>query len=79
MFFDHGYFMGGMHGMWWVFWLVVAVVVAVAIWAPQRQRRSSADEASPRDILQRRLARGEITPEAYEQAKALLDRDAPRN
>jgi putative membrane protein len=78
MFFDHGYFMGGMHGMWWVFWLVVAVVVALAVWSPQRQRRSPDDDASPLDILQRRLARGEITPEAYEQARALLERDAPK-
>jgi uncharacterized membrane protein len=27
-------------------------------------------------VLQRRLASGEITPEEYEQRKALLDRDA---
>ena len=75
MFFDHGYFMGGMHALWWIFWLVVVVAV-IAFWAPSRRRRSSDADSSPLDILQRRLARGEITPEAYEQAKALLERDA---
>jgi putative membrane protein len=78
MFFDHGYFMGGMHPMWWMVWLVVALVVILAVWSPQRRRRPSEDSASPLDILQRRLARGEVTPEAYEQAKALLDRDATK-
>lgn len=78
MFFDHGDFMGGMHAMWWVFWLVVALVVSLAVWSPQRRHRPSGDGASPLDILQRRLARGEMTPEAYEQAKAILDRDATK-
>jgi putative membrane protein len=78
MFFDHGYFMGGMHVIWWVFWLIVAVAI-IAIWSPGRGRRSSDADAAPLDILQRRLARGEITPEAYEQAKALLDRDAGKS
>ncbi len=71
MFFDHGYYMGGMHTFWWVFWLGIAVY---AIWLPgQRARRS--ERESPHELLQRRLAKGDITPEAYEQAKALLDRD----
>ncbi len=77
MFFDHGYFMGGMHAIWWVFWLVV--VVAIAIWSPARVRRKSDADAVPLDILQRRLAHGEITPEAYEQAKALLERDVGKS
>lgn len=78
MFFDHGYFMGGMHAIWWIFWLVV-VVVALAIWSPTFVRRTSGADAVPLDILQRRLARGEISPEAYEQAKALLKRDAGKS
>ncbi|HMN94063.1 MAG TPA: SHOCT domain-containing protein [Hydrogenophaga sp.] len=78
MYFDHGYFMGGMHAIWWVFWLVV-VVAFIAIWSPARGRRSSDADAAPLDILKRRLARGEITPEAYQQAKDLLERDADKS
>ena len=75
MYFDHGYYMGGMHAFWWFFWLILVVVLAIADWSP-RQRSRRSDRESPHELLQRRLAKGEITPEAYEQAKALLDRDA---
>ena len=27
MFYDGGYFMGGMHGLWWVFWLALIGVL----------------------------------------------------
>ena len=74
MFFDHGYYMGGMHTFWWVFWLILLSIAVYAIWSPgQRAQRS--ERESPHELLQRRLAKGDITPEAYEQAKALLDRD----
>jgi putative membrane protein len=74
MYFDHGYYMGGMHAFWWFFWLILVVVLAIAVWSPRRGARRTERE-SPQELLQRRLAKGEITPEAYEQAKALLDRD----
>jgi putative membrane protein len=77
MFYDSGY-MAGMHGMWWVFWLVVVL----GVWALTRSgvcgHRSRAKE-TPHQVLQRRLASGDITPEQYEARKALLDRDAPGN
>jgi putative membrane protein len=77
MFFDHGYYMGGMHTFWWIFWLILVAVLVFAVWSPQRGSGRSGGE-SPRDILKRRLAKGEITPEAYEQTKALLERDSDR-
>lgn len=77
MFFDHGYYMGGMHTYWWIFWLLVLVVLVYAVWSPDRRRRRPGKE-SPMKILQRRLANGEITPEAYEKAKALLNRDVDK-
>lgn len=77
MFFDYGYYMGGMHTLWWVFWLVLLVGLVYAVWSPDRRRRRQ-DKESPLEILQRRLAKGEITPEAYEKAKALLDRDVDK-
>ncbi len=78
MFFDHGYFMGGMHTFWWFFWLILMIAVVYAVWSQQRRSRRSERE-SPHDLLQRRLAKSEITPEAYEHAKALLDRDAGKH
>ncbi|QKO23404.1 SHOCT domain-containing protein [Rhodoferax sp. BAB1] len=74
MYFDHGYYMGGMHALWWVFWLILVVALVYTGWSPQR-RAGRRERESPHELLQRRLARGEITPEAYEQAKTLLDRD----
>ncbi|MBA4260722.1 MAG: hypothetical protein C0443_01495 [Comamonadaceae bacterium] len=70
--------MGGMHAFWWVFWLILVLVVAYTVWSP-RQRSQRPDSESPHELLQRRLAKGEITPEAYEQAKALLDRDSGKH
>jgi putative membrane protein len=75
MWFEHGAYMGGMHAFWWLFWLVLVVAVVVVLWSPRQRSRRSGHE-SPHELLQRRLAKGEISPEAYEQAKALLDRDA---
>lgn len=75
MYFGDGYFMGGMHALWWLFWLGLIIVLWVTIGRPGR-RNEPRERETPHDILRRRLAHGEITPEAYEQAKALLDRDA---
>jgi putative membrane protein len=75
MFHDGGFGMGGMGGMfgaWWLFWLLLIGVIAVVAWGRRRQRRDT-----PHEVLQRRLASGELTPEDYEKRKALLDRDAP--
>lgn len=75
MFCDNGFFMAGMHGFWWIFWLIV--VLAILLF--RRDRRCSRNRRfheSPHQILQRRLANGEITPEQYEERKRLLDRDA---
>lgn len=74
MFYGNGY-MAGMHGMWWFFWLVVVL----AIWLMRGDRRGGSGygaRESPHEVLQRRLAKGEITAEQYEASKKLLDRDA---
>ncbi len=74
MFSEYGYYMGGMHGFWWFFWLVLIVVVWFTVPSPGKRGRRR-DRETPHEILRRRLSSGEITPEAYEQAKAVLDRD----
>ena len=75
MFYDGGYAMGGMHGLWWFFWLVLIGVLVFYGWGSPSEKRRHPRE-SPLDVLQRRLASGEIAAEQYEQRKALLDRDA---
>ncbi len=72
MFYDGGFGMGGMHGAWWIFWILLIGVIVFVAWGRRGQRRET-----PHDVLQRRLAAGEVTPEEYEKRKALLDRDVP--
>ena len=42
-------------------------------------RRGDHPRETPHEVLRRRLANGEITPQEYEGRKALLDRDAGRD
>ena len=74
MFHDPGYYMVGMHAVWWIFWISVLVVVLFGLrgsWGVRGEGRSE----PPRDLLRRRLASGDITPDEYEQRMALLNRD----
>lgn len=75
MFHGNGYYMGGMHGFWWLFWVLLIGMLLFFI-----LRRSNKEgellRETPHDILQRRLSSGEITPEEYETRKVLLDRDS---
>ena len=75
MFYDGGYYMGGMHGLWWIFWVVLIGVIVFYGWGRSGEK-SPPSRDTPREVLQRRLAEGQITPEEYEKRKALLDRDA---
>lgn len=68
-------FMGGLHFLWWMVWLAVLGAMVFYGWRRTGERCRRPRE-SPHEALQRRLANGEITPEQYEERKALLDRDA---
>jgi putative membrane protein len=74
MFHDGGY-MVGMHAWWWLFWVILIGVLFVALRDGSARRHRTGRE-SPSAVLQRRLAAGEITPQQYEERRALLDRDA---
>ena len=81
MMYDGGY-MGGMHGGWWIFWLLL-VVGGVLLYAWQRKDRpghgpAGTPQDSPHEVLRKRLASGAITPQQYEEHKTLLDRDGQR-
>ncbi len=73
MFYDGGYYMGGMHSLWWIFWVVLIVVLVFLGWGRPGEGRRRPRE-TPLEILQRRLASGEVSPEDYEKREALLDR-----
>ncbi len=75
MFYDGGFFMGGMHFLWWIFWIAVIGVIVFYGWSGSSEQRRRPRE-TPHEVLRRRLASGEITPDQYEERKALLDRDA---
>ncbi|AOW13338.1 hypothetical protein LPB72_09825 [Hydrogenophaga crassostreae] len=43
MYFNDGYFMGGMHGLWWIFWVALVGVIAFYGWGrPSEKRRPPA-------------------------------------
>lgn len=63
----HSFGMGGM----WLWWILPLLIVAAAVFivsgnAGRRRSRTM-------DILDERLARGEIDPETYEKLKKELD------
>ncbi len=77
MFNNGGYYMGGMHGLWWIVWVVlIGLLVLYMRGRPNAQRRPPPE--TPLEVLQRRLASGEVSPEEYEKRKALLDRDGAK-
>lgn len=74
MFNDGAYSMGGMHGLWWIFWVVLIGLLLFCVWGrPGAGRRRPRD--TPLALLQRRLAGGELSAEEYDKRKALLVRD----
>ncbi len=66
----------GMMALWMI--IAVVVVVALVVWAIRNQNSLHMRAAggpgveTPLQILDRRLAIGEITPEEYEQRAAIL-------
>jgi putative membrane protein len=63
----------GIHAAWWLFWLVAAGTV----WFSLRGRQKKPGNCeSPRELLARRLASGEIQPDEYQERIALLNRDS---
>lgn len=62
---NSGWHAGGM----WFFWLAVFAIVGVTIYFLARaMKKAEPPRESPREILQKRFARGEIARDEYEQA-----------
>lgn len=77
---DVGNMHDGLGGGWWVvlgmvlFWAAVIAIVSFARGASGKQTTS--DHRPAREVLDQRLAEGEISVEEYERRRALLDGDA---
>ncbi|MDI1274315.1 SHOCT domain-containing protein [Polaromonas sp.] len=80
LFHDGGYMMG-MHGLGWLVLLVLLVILAgVFLFGRGRYADREDDRReTPHEMLRRRLASGDITVAAYEERKAVLDRDGGRS
>jgi putative membrane protein len=55
MFHDPGYYMVGMHAVWWIFWISVIAVVLFGFRGGWGGRGDAGGE-TPRELLRRRLA-----------------------
>lgn len=79
------YWQGGYGWSWlWPIWLVVALLfwaglIALVIWAvratiaPHRRDNREATLQTAMEILRRKLAAGEVTPEEFERIRDLLE------
>ena len=60
MFHDGAYFMGGLHGLGWLFWVAVIAVLVVAVWGRRGRHRDKPRE-TPLEVLKGLLTRWEGT------------------
>jgi putative membrane protein len=67
-YYDNNYF--GMHLVWWIIWGILLIwIFATPYDIPgQRKRRDT-----PLHLLKKRFAAGEITKEAYEEGKKIIE------
>jgi putative membrane protein len=62
-------YFGGMHFIWWVFWVMMIIWIFAIPYNIPGQRFKV---ASPLETLKNRLASGQITMEQYQEMKKLL-------
>jgi putative membrane protein len=73
----YSYYWAGMHTYWWFFWFILWVLFFSFLIPVRRSRWISYRQAqTPLELLQHRLASGQITTEDYEARRAVLLRDA---
>lgn len=61
---------GGMHLIWWFFWVVILVWIFATPYDIPGQRTK---KDTPLDILKKRFASGEILKEEYDEKKKILE------
>jgi putative membrane protein len=67
-----GHHFWGMHLLWWLFWIIVTIWIFATPWEIPGQR---AKRDTPLDILKKRLAKGEITKDEYNEIKKTLEKE----
>ena len=67
---------GGMNLIWWFIWMVMIFWIFATPYNIPGQRNK---KDSPLDILQKRLASGQITNEEYQEKKKILENDPAAN
>jgi len=67
---------GGMNLIWWFIWMVMIFWIFATPYNIPGQRNK---KDSPLDILQKRLASGQITNEEYQEKKKILENDPATN
>ncbi len=75
--FHDGNYMIGMHGLWWLFWVLLIGAALFFTWG-RPGRTDDRSRETPLEVLRRRLASGEITPAEFEERNKLLDRTPER-
>ncbi|MEQ8360176.1 MAG: SHOCT domain-containing protein [Cytophagales bacterium] len=61
----------GMHGLWWLFWVILLAVILFTVFGSKINRKRGKD--SPLEILKRRYASGDISTEEFEERKKVLE------
>lgn len=61
----------GMHWFWWVFWIIILLWIFIIPYNIPGQRNK---KETPLDIRKKRYAKGEITPQEYEEMKKMLEK-----
>ena len=64
------YYYGGMHFIWWIIWLILLVWI---FFIPTDIPYQKTKKESPLDILKKRLEKGEISKEEFEESKKVLN------
>jgi putative membrane protein len=63
---------GGMHLVWWFFWVIMLVWIFATPWDIPGQRTK---KNTPLDILKRRFAAGEIQKDEYEEKRTIIEQN----
>jgi putative membrane protein len=59
-----------MHLLWWIFWIILILWIFATPYEIPGQRTKN---ETPMDILKKRLAKGEITNEEFDEKKKILE------
>lgn len=60
----------GMHWIWWIIWVIFLIWIFATPWDIPGQRKK---ETNAMEVLQKRLASGEISDEEFERIKSKIE------